>query len=225
MALAPDLDIAKKPADPLFALYLVAFAAAWTAYVLLIYPHVQALGQETLAYALVSTAVRVALWLAPVLLFLRFVDQVGPLRYLLLVEGWKRGALVGAAIVVLVVAGSIIRFGWPMPRWSDVTWNSILGTSLGVGVFEEVPFRGFILQKLAGRMNFWAANAVTALLFVGIHLPGWLSLHLFSAGLAANIFVISLLLGAILRCTRSLWACIIAHSGNDFVSFVLFHGR
>jgi uncharacterized protein len=225
VALAPDLDVAKKPTDALFALYLVAFAAAWTAYVLLIYPHVQALGQETLAYALVSIAVRVALWLSPVFLFLRSVDQVEPLRYLQLVEGWRCGALVGVAIVVLVLVGSIIHFGWPMPRWSDVTWNSIIGTSLGVGLFEEVPFRGFILQKLAGRMNFWAANLVTSLLFVGIHLPGWLSLHLFSAGLAANIFVISFLLGAVLWYTRSLWACIIGHSGNDFVSFVLFHGR
>ena len=36
-----------------------------------------------------------------------------------------------------------------------MTWNSVLGTSLGIGFFEEIPFRGFILQKLGARMNFW----------------------------------------------------------------------
>ena len=36
-----------------------------------------------------------------------------------------------------------------------MTWNSVLDTSLGIGFFEEIPFRGFILQKLGARMNFW----------------------------------------------------------------------
>ena len=75
------------------------------------------------------------------------------------------------------------------------------------------------------RMNFWLANALASLLFVGIHLPGWLSLHLFSWPLAVNIFAFGFVMGILFRLTRSLWSCIIAHDGNDFVSFVLFHGR
>ena len=74
-------------------------------------------------------------------------------------------------------------------------------------------------------MNFLAANIVCSLIFVGMHLPGWITLHLFSWPLALNVFVFSLVLGATFRLARSLWACIVAHSANDFIAFVLFHGR
>ena len=116
-----------------------------------------------------------------------------------------------------------MRFGWPTAPY--LTWNSLLGTSIGVGFFEEIPFRGYVLQKLATRMNFWFANLLTSLLFVGVHLPGWLSLHLFDWPLAAIIFAFSFAMGVLFKMTRSLWSCIIAHDANDFVSFVLFHGR
>jgi hypothetical protein len=32
-------------------------------------------------------------------------------------------------------------------------------------------------------------------------------------------------MGVLFKMTRSLWSCIIRHDANDFVSFVLFHGR
>lgn len=58
-----------------------------------------------------------------------------------------------------------------------------------------------------------------------MHLPGWLSLHLFTPGLAANVFVLSFVFGVVFRYSRSLWSCIIAHSANDFFAVLLFHGR
>jgi membrane protease YdiL (CAAX protease family) len=94
--------------------------------------------------------------------------------------------LVGVALAILLFTACWMRFGWPAAP--HLTWNSPLGTSIGVGFFEEIPFRGYILQKLAIRMNFWLANMLTSLLFVGVHLPGWLSLHLFNWPLAAIIF-------------------------------------
>jgi uncharacterized protein len=215
-------ETAEKPADSKFALYLVCFAVAWSAYVVLVYPRIAALGVDTFGYAAASIVVRLLLWVAPVFIYLRRVDRVEPVRYLRLAEGWKRGVLVGMGLFAVVLVGSAIRFGWPSPNWKFVTWNSVLGTSFGVGFFEEIPFRGFILQKFAGRMNFWLANLLTSLLFVGVHLPGWVSLHLFQATLAMNVFVISFLLGAIFWYSRSLWSCIVGHSANDFVSFVLF---
>ena len=127
----------------------------------------------------------------------------------------------GAAAILL--AAALLRFGWPSAP--HVTWGSLLGPSFSVGFFEEIPFRGFILQKLWTRMGFWLANVLTSLLFVAVHLPGWLSLHLFNWGLAANIFVFGLAAGTVFRYSRSLWACIIGHDANDFISFVLFHGR
>jgi membrane protease YdiL (CAAX protease family) len=103
-----------------------------------------------------------------------------------------------------------------------VTWNSIIGTSFLVGFIEEIPYRGFMLQKFAERLGFWRATLVTSLLFVAIHVPGWLALHQFRVGTAASIFVIGVVLALALKWSRSLWAPIIAHSANDFLSFVIF---
>ena len=212
-----------RPAGGAFALYLVGFFGAWTAYVLWLYPLVAGLGEDSLAQAAAGIGVRLLIWLAPVLLMLAQNDRVPPLRALGLVEHWPRGVLVGVALAILLFAASWMRFGWPTAPY--LTWNSLLGTSIGVGFFEEIPFRGHVLQKLATRMNFWFANLLTSLLFVGVHLPGWLSLHLFDWPLAAIIFAFSFAMGVLFKMTRSLWSCIIAHDANDFVSFVLFHGR
>jgi uncharacterized protein len=214
-----------KRADGRFSLYLVFFAAAWTGYVLFIFRHVQALGEETFAYAAVNISVRLMIWVLPVVLYLKFVDRVEPLSYLRLTDDWKHGVAVGLVFSALILAYSVIRFG--PPHWASnyVTWNSILSTSFGIGFFEEIPFRGFILQKLSTRMNFWLANALASLVFVGMHLPGWLMLHLFTLPLALNIFVFSFALGAVFQYSRSLWSCVIGHSANDFFSFVLFHGQ
>jgi len=204
-------------------LYLAVFFAAWTGYVLWIYPRVAALGEGSFALAACGIAVRLLLWLLPVFLMLFRTDRVPPLRALGLVEYWRRGVLAGIVIGAILLAAALLRFGWPSAP--HVTWGSLLGPSFSVGFFEEIPFRGFILQKLWTRMGFWLANVLTSLLFVAVHLPGWLSLHLFNWGLAANIFVFGLAAGTVFRYSRSLWACIIGHDANDFISFVLFHGR
>jgi membrane protease YdiL (CAAX protease family) len=121
--------------------------------------------------------------------------------------------------------GDLIRFGWPHGVAQNITWNSVLSTSLGVGFFEEIPFRGYILVQLRSLMNFWWANGIASLIFVSFHLPGWLMLHLFSPPLAIQIFFFSLVIGAMRRYTRSLWSCIVCHDANDFISAVLFHER
>jgi uncharacterized membrane protein YdjX (TVP38/TMEM64 family) len=56
-------------------------------------------------------------------------------------------------------------------------------------------------------------------LYLAVFFGAW------NLGLAANLFVLSLAAGAVFGHLRSLWACIIGHNANDFVSFVLFHGR
>ena len=214
-----------KPAGRAFALYLVLFAAVWTAYVLLVYRHVQALGEGSFLNAAAGFAVRLIVWVAPVFLMLGTVDRVAPLRALGLVEHWKRGVLSGIALSGLLLAANWLRFGSPHDVSSHLTWSSVLGPSLATGFFEEIPFRGFILQKLCTRMKFWLANGLTSLIFTGFHLPGWLMLDLFSWSLALNIFAISVALGLVFLYSRSLWGCIISHDANNFISFVLYHGR
>ena len=69
-----------------------------------------------------------------------------------------------------------------------LTWNSVLVISILVGFFEEIPFRGFILQKLQERFDFWTAVVISSLLFVGAHIPGWIMLGSLTAYNAGYIF-------------------------------------
>ena len=212
----------KKRFGP-FAVYLVLFFGVWTAWGYLIYPRVDALGSATLAYACVSIGFRLLVWVLPVFLYLRFVDGTNPVEYLKLREHWKRGLLVGLAVSVLNFAGTWARFGRPHLSAQYVTWNSVVGTSFLIGFVEEIPFRGFVLQKFEERFGFWVANLISSLLFLGVHLPGWISLHLLNAPTVVSVFVFGAVMAILFKLSKSLWACIVAHSLNDFISFVLFH--
>jgi CAAX protease family protein len=98
----------------------------------------------------------------------------------------------------------------------------VLGTSFLVGFIEEIPYRGFMLRKFEERVGFWLANLVTSLLFLAIHLPGWLALHTLRPGAAAAVGVLGFVMGLAVRYSNSLWAPIVTHSANDGLSFVIF---
>ena len=70
--------------------------------------------------------------------------------------------------------------------------------------------------------RFWAANGLTALLFLAPHLVGWS----FKGVLGANalsvypltLVVLSLVLGSVRHRSGSLVACVVVHAGNNAVS-------
>jgi membrane protease YdiL (CAAX protease family) len=206
-----------------FVTYVILFHLGWIVWPFVIYPRLTAtFGAETFTYAAVQLTLRISVWLAPVWLYLRYVERVDPFDYLRLKHGVGRGVLVGVALTVLNLAGTIARFGLPHPTLERVTWNSILGTSLLVGVIEEIPYRGFILRKLSERLNFWLANVITSLLFVAIHLPGWIALHTLNGPAVLTIAAFGFVMGLAVKWSDSLWSAIVAHSANDFLSFVVF---
>ena len=205
-----------------FLLYLVLFNAAWTMWVLLGYSHLRALGEQTLAYALVNVGVRFVIWVLPVFAYLRYVDRVNPLTYLKLRQHWVRGVVVALIFSALNFCLTLVQKGLPNFHSAAVSWNGILSTSLLIGFVEEIPYRGFVFQKLLERFSLTVATLLSAVLFVAIHLPGWISLHLFKTTTAIFVFVFGILMVLLLRFARSLWAPIISHSLNDYFSAVLF---
>jgi membrane protease YdiL (CAAX protease family) len=212
----------KKPLLPLIT-YIVGFFGIWTAWVLFAYPRVVKIGDATLAYAVINIACRLLLWVIPVFVYLRYIDRVDTVDYLRLRAHWKRGVLIGLGYSVLSFLGTLAQLGPPHPTTHNVTWNSILSTSILIGFFEEIPFRGFILQKIEERTRFWAANLISSLLFLAIHLPGWISLHAFPAPrIVILVFILGAVFAILLHYSKSLWSAIIAHSLNDFISAVLF---
>jgi len=206
-----------------FVTYLILFHAAWTAWVLLGYPHLRALGEHTLGYALINAGIRLLLWVLPVFVYLRYVERVNPIEYLKLRQHWRRGIVIALVFSVLNFLLTVMQRGLPQLHTAALTWNSILSTSLLIGFVEEIPYRGFIFQKLNERLSLTLASLISSLLFLGIHLPGWISLHLFKLQLAIFVFVFGVVLVVLLRLAKSLWAPIISHSLNDFFSVVLFH--
>jgi len=207
-----------------FVTYLIVFHLFWMmGFVFWIYPWMKTLGEATLRYALVNAGVRLLVWVLPVFLYLRYIDRVNPVDYLKLKQNWKRGVAVGVLLSLLNLFGSMIRFGWPHLNAHAFTWNSVMSTSILIGFVEEIPYRGFMLQKFAEYWGFWLAAILSSVLFLGMHLPGWISLHMLRAGAGVNVFVFGFVMAIVFRYTRSLWAPIITHSTNDFLFLVLFH--
>ncbi len=219
----PQEKVKAKHVFSPFIAYLLLFYGFWIGWVYLIYPPMQALGTATLVYALANIAARLLLWVIPVFLYLRYIDHVNPVAYLKLNQYWKRGILIGLALSLLNFLGMLLRFGSPHPSMQYVTWNSVLGTSILIGFFEEIPFRGFILQKLQEKFHFWISNLLSSLLFLGIHLPGWILLHALTWSNVVSIFVLGVIFAIIFYSSKTLWSSIITHSLNDFLSSVLFH--
>jgi membrane protease YdiL (CAAX protease family) len=218
----PGEVIERRSSFSTFLLYVIAFHAAWIAWPLLLYPRLQALGDRTLLYAVVNLTIRLAVWVAPVFLYLRRIDHVDPLDYLMLRPKIARGIAIGLALTALNLAGMCLRFGVPELSLARVSWNSVLGTSFLIGFIEEIPYRGFMLRKFSERYGFWPASAITSLLFMAIHLPGWISLGTFRWDTAATILIFGAVMAIVARYSKSLWAPIVAHSGNDFLTVVLF---
>jgi len=205
-----------------FLLYLVCFHVTWTAWVLLGYPRLRLLGEETLLYMLINVVVRALVWVLPVFIYLRYVNGVSPTRYLKLREHWRGGLLAALVFSIFNFLFFVAQHGLPQFHTGDITWNSVLSTTFLIGFVEEVPYRGFIFQQLNEWFSFSEAAVISSLLFVTIHLPGWLSLHLFRTQSVIFIFVFGMLMVALLRYSKSLWAPIVSHSLNDFFSVVLF---
>jgi CAAX protease family protein len=210
-----------RRADP-FLTYVAAFHLTWVAWPFVVYPRLTAFGEATLTYALLNISLRLLVWVAPVALYLSHVDHVDPVEYLRLSTHRRRGVAVALAVTALNVAGSVVRFGVPHLTLHSPTWNTVLGTSFMIGFIEEIPYRGFMLRKFTERIGSWPANLMTSLLFVSIHVPGWVALHMLSVDRAVSIFVFAVTMSIIVTYSRSLWASIIAHSANDCLSFVLF---
>src|SRR4030095_3920047 len=206
-----------------FVLYLIIFHGTWTTWVLLGYPQLRYLGEQTLLYALINLTVRGLIWVLPVFVYLRYVERVGTWNYLKLRKRWLGGLLVGLGFSALNCLLYFAQHG--PPHFGDIrfTWNSILSTFLLIGFVEEIPYRGFIFQKLNEWCSFPAAALISSLLFVAIHLPGWVSLHIYRTPTALFVFVFGVLMVILFRYTNSWWAPIVSHSLNDFLSAVLFH--
>lgn len=201
----------------------------WTAYVATLYPRVAGVESLVLRVAL-NDAIRIAIFLGPVVGYLLFVARERPLRALRLTTNVPRGLAWGVAGGVALGAVIVARAALFGPRGLDpkpVPLEAWLTALTVATIVEEIVFRGFLLRRLEGATGFWWANVVTAALFVAIHVPGWALVggtplvpgRLMAMG---DIFVLGLVLGYVFERSGSVWAPFVVHSVNNALATVFF---
>lgn len=132
----------------------------------------------------------------------------------ILLWGFGPGLVLGTiALLSKGIGGQplfISGLGWPL--FSGVIVAPIV---------EEFTFRGAILGALGQRFRFRTANTVTALLFLGIHLPGWyfqgrlLENLLNPVSGALSIFLLGWVFGYVAHKSNSVAACTVTHMLNN----------
>jgi membrane protease YdiL (CAAX protease family) len=169
------------------------------------------------------TLMKLLLWILPAAALLRASGR--RLRDILGV-GRVRAILVwGGGIGLLFAAGALVtRALAHQPLFAPQLNWAFLGGVIVAPIVEEFTFRGAILQTLLARYRFITANTLTALFFLGIHLPGWYFQDRLSAmflkpiGGALTILFIGWVLGLVACRSKSVAASTVTHILNNLFS-------
>jgi uncharacterized protein len=132
----------------------------------------------------------------------------------------KKGdhAIVGFFLgILLLCTGSLVLYASGYLQWTGIDFNAQdlftgLVLMMIVALYEEVVFRGYILNNLLQSLNKWPALLITSVLFAIAHLnnPGITVLAV------VNVFAAGLLLGVNYLYTRNLWFAIMFHLSWNF---------
>src|SRR5262245_17290640 len=223
---------ASKIPFSVFWIYVLVFFAVWFVRALALIRVDESI-QSPLWKNVFSNTVKFIIWVVPAFITLA-AFRLRPLSYLKLSTPTnKRGLFVSTIVVAawlsVVIIGESTSSGKSMgamlsERAAD--WLSIL---IGVAISpisEEILFRGFFLNRLNESLSFWMSNVISALLFVAVHMPYWVSRNGFSPNVmknVVNVFLLGCLFGWVMKKTNSLWPSIGAHIANIFLSG-LIHG-
>ena len=153
-------------------------------------------------------------------MYLKLRDKVNPLEYLKLKDNLLKGILTGFFISTIFIISLIIKNTIIQDRSINLNIGILWISGLLVGILEEIPFRGFILQKLLRHFNFWLANLLTTILFVTVHIPIWLSSQTDLMGSIVSISLVSLVLGYLFKEYDSLWVPITVHSIFNLATWI-----
>jgi len=212
-------------------LFLAAFFAVWSVRATYLYSIDDAIASRTLRLTY-SVVVKFALWVVPAFAFARWVRHSSPFHYL----GWSvipsfrqwawclavTGLFLGVVVTLETVAG-----GKTLSRSGIALDSGSVFFALVTPVLEETLFRGLILKELAALLRSWQANLLTSFLFVGIHLPFWLSHGGLTPTMLANCggaLIFSLVAGWLYLRSGSIWPPSVANIANNYVAALLVAG-
>jgi uncharacterized protein len=206
-------------------LLLAAWIAAWALNIALRGRLQWDVGTDTIYWIVM----KVLVWILPAVLAIRLIERADVAEFMEArpqdaPRGLRWGLLVGLALVVVSYVGKTLPSGTP-PR--ALTLDLVLLNAVVVApLVEEITLRGFFLKRLElnGR-GFWSANILTTLVFVLMHVPGWLFKGRFPSMVSlvlamGPLAVLSLLLGWTKKRSKSLYGPIVLHAINNLYSAV-----
>jgi len=172
-------------------------------------------------------AMKVMIWVLPALAAIRIFEREPVLEFLELSPSrlW-RGVIWGVGVGLVLVAVNYLGKTLPAgTRARAVTFTLVFVNAVIVApIVEEIALRGFFLKglELRGR-SFWSANVLATLVFVAMHVPGWLFNGRFPslvnlAQAMVPLAGLSLLFGWTKRRSGSLYGAIIVHAINNLYS-------
>jgi membrane protease YdiL (CAAX protease family) len=170
------------------------------------------------------TIAKLLLWILPVVVIVRRHFRQLLADFLSLnqfARGVRVGVAFGAVFVGLSLAIDICTRGFGCPPLTAGLTNALIIAPL----LEETVFRGYVLSSLdRSGTRFSTANLVAALMFLGLHLPGWYFMGTLNAGQSitiASILVIGMVAGYARRMSGSTWSSIVFHFVNNLYAAFL----
>lgn len=212
-----------------FVIFLLLFFGMWILRATVFYS-IDLQFEPTVERRIYSELLKIIFWSLPVILFLKFANGGDPWTKLKLTTKPNiKGLLLGIAAAIAYFALTIGFELYAHDKSLDLNFTAadilrLLGSVSISPVSEEIMFRGFILQKFSGMTSFGKANVLTSILFVAIHLPNWLWVNGFQLWIplvSAGIFILSLVLGWMVKKSDSLYPAIAAHIVNNFIAALL----
>jgi membrane protease YdiL (CAAX protease family) len=182
-------------------------------------------GWDTQADTIYWIILKAIVWVLPAVLAIHLFERVPPAAFLELRNpgrGLLWGLGLGAVLVAATWLGQTLPSGTALrrPQLNAAFVNAVIVAPL----VEEITLRGFLLKalELDGR-GFWRANALTTVVFVAMHLPGWyFQGHLATFAALPQRMVplagLSLLFGWTRKRSGSLYAAIVLHAINNLYS-------
>jgi membrane protease YdiL (CAAX protease family) len=219
-----------RPSAKKLSLFIVCLFAIWSVRATVLYVIDASITPESLR-TVYSVAVKLILWILPAFGYVCWVRRAPPFRYLGISVMPSARKWLKYLVVIGLFLGAQIAFkaimGGKAPSLGGISVSITLSGILSFVVspfLEELLFRGLLLHELAALLPRWGANLLTSLLFVGIHLPFWLSHGGLSGALLANaagVFIFSLLAGWLYLDSSSIWPPTVAHIANNCVAALL----
>ncbi len=179
------------------------------------------------ATTLQSISQKENLWIFILLLFLltfivsyvfrRWVDRKTFVSLGLDFNGHGPEAIAGGMLAIFIIsASSLLLKATGHLKWVEIIFDPktlflAFGSTVLVAFYEELIFRGYILNNLMDSFPKWLALLISAILFMIFH---WSSLGFFPL---VNMLIMGLILGLNYIYTRNLWFSICFHIGWKFM--------